>query len=59
MEGAAVPNARMIVNHTPEMQEQMEQEAEAQAKQEREERHAEIDQDLLQENMWVSRRVDV
>jgi len=47
VEGAAVPNARLIVNHTPEMQDQAEKDAENQEQRDKEEAAAQINMDIM------------
>lgn len=51
VEGAAVPNAKVIVNHCPEMQDKIEIEAAEQEIKEKEETQAVIDGDLLHDSM--------
>lgn len=51
VEGAAVTNAKIIVNHTPDMREQLEREAEEQEQREKEELAAQIESDFAIANM--------
>lgn len=50
VEGAAVANARVILNHCPDMQDKIQTEAAEQDQREKEEAQAQIDADLLQAN---------
>ena len=54
VEGAAVSNAKVIVNHCPEMQDKIEVEAAEKKAKEKEERQAQITSDLQDELMYVS-----
>lgn len=53
VEGAAVSNAKVVLNRCPEMQEKIETEAAEQERQQREETNAIIEQDLLDANTCV------
>ena len=50
VEGAAVPNAKLILNHCPDMQDKIQQEQAEQERREKEEAQAQIDAELLAAN---------
>ena len=50
VEGAAVPNAKLILNHCPDMQDKIQQEQAEQERREKEEAQAQIDGELLAAN---------
>ena len=50
VEGAAVPNAKVILNHCPEMQDKIETEVAEQEAKQKDDSHAIIESDLLQDN---------
>lgn len=54
VEGAAVVNARFVVNHSPTTLAQLESEQEEQERREREETALQIDRDLIEQNMYQS-----
>ncbi|KAF6020845.1 hypothetical protein EB796_020833 [Bugula neritina] len=56
VEGAAVSNAKVVLNRCPEMQEKIETEAAEQERQQREETNAIIEQDLLDANTTAHER---